>query len=100
MNRYFRIIQLATDKTNLFDAIREVADATGKAYYEIMLMMGFECNADLIEYCNGQFSPYFSKSEFVTRELNHICRELDASVRVARPQQTLARKEQRWIFQK
>lgn len=82
---YYRIIPVVSKEHGIFDTITEVAMATGKKYHEIMLMMGFTCDSDLLRYCSTQTDPRFNKSAFCARRLNDICRELHAPVRIVRP---------------
>ena len=77
----------------MFDAIEEVARATNRYYYEILLMMGFESDAELLAYCTQNTEPHFNKSVFIARELNEICKKLDAPLRVIRPAGRIGRKE-------
>lgn len=93
MVKYYRIILVASKQSTIFDAIHAVADAAGKYYYEILLMMGFETNADLIKYCDTNPTPHFGKMAFVTARLNKVCKELDIPVRVIRPLTSGLRKE-------
>ena len=82
---YFRIIPVASRHHGIFDTITEVANATGMKYREIMLMMGFESNGDLLTFCNQNPQPYFNKSAFISKKLNDVCKELHAPVRIIRP---------------
>ena len=94
MGRYYEIIPVSSKRSTIFDAIENVANATGLAYWEVLMSMGFESDSDFISYCNNQTAAYFSKAAFVTRKLNDICKEYDAPLRVIRPQTVPIRKEQ------
>ena len=93
MVKYYRIILVASKQSTIFDAIGEVANAANKYYYEILLMMGFETNEDLLDYCSRNTTPHFGKMAFVTARLNKVCKELDIPVRVIRPLTSGLRKE-------
>lgn len=93
MGRYYEIIPVVTRTTTMFDTIQTVANVSGRSYLDIIHMMGFDTSAGLLAYCNQNTTPHFNKTAFVTRVLNDICRELDLSLRVIRPQMNL-RKEQ------
>lgn len=82
---YFRIIPAASKHHGIFDTVDEVGKATGMKYREIMLMMGFESNSDLLTFCNQNPHPYFNKSVFIYKKLNEVCRKMHAPIRVVRP---------------
>ena len=93
MGRYYEIIPVTSKHSTIFDAIWNVAYATGLAYWKVLLMMGFESESDFVSYCNNQTTAFFSKAAFVTKKLNDICIACDAPLRVIRPQTMNIRKE-------
>ena len=85
MKRYYKIVPVASKNSNISDAIKTVADYTGKRANDILQMMGFGSRFDLLVYANRNTNPYFNVYAFVTAKLNDICKELDAPVRIIRP---------------
>lgn len=82
---YSRIIPIASRQHGIFDTITEVARCAGMRYYEIMSMLGFESNADMLAQMNQNPYPYFSKTKFVADRLNQVCRDLHLPIRIVRP---------------